>query len=172
MAMRNSQQKVLKIFCKLFIESNIVLNKTSMILRSNQNSSGINNLSLDRTNSSTYTPEGKNLQQTKVFMAQGQLNIPGPIKKPNKNSSVTAAQLAESAAVSAFEKFKPNTPLTTDTNFAPKISSTDIYSKHSAVATDFDSNVSSGLPTNKLKYETTNLPKYLSVDAEEKTRTR
>lgn len=56
---------------------------------------------------------------------------------------MTASQLAEAAAASAFEPFAPDTPLntssTSDPIFAPKISSTDLYSTSTSPTAHFES---------------------------------
>lgn len=81
--------------------------------------------------------------QTTVHTTQGQPNLPDPFKVQHLQPEVTPGQLAEAAAASAFEPFAPDTPLNTSSNndpiFAPKISSTDLYSTSTSPTAHFES---------------------------------
>ncbi|CAF2781834.1 unnamed protein product [Rotaria sp. Silwood2] len=113
---------------------------------------------------STSTKDGKNSHETKVHTTQGELNITDRFKTFISQSDITSAQLAKAAAVSAFEQVAPNTPLTsstrtTEASFAPKISSTNTYSKSSSIAADLHSSISLPSQNTKIKYETINQSK-------------
>jgi hypothetical protein len=79
----------------------------------------------------TSSDDAKTIHETTVYTTQGQLNFADPSKTHILKPEATPAQLAEAAAASAFEPFSPATS-PTDTVFAPKISSTDIYSSASS----------------------------------------
>ncbi|CAF3037651.1 unnamed protein product [Rotaria sp. Silwood2] len=103
----------------------------------------------------TSTKGGPTVHETIVHTKQGELNIADSLRTHVLQSETTTAQLAEAAATSAFE---PNTPLTTDTVFAPKISSTDLYSSASSPTAQFQSSIPSITPDTTV-YETTNKSK-------------
>ncbi|CAF3502685.1 unnamed protein product [Rotaria sp. Silwood1] len=108
------------------------------------------------------TEGGQTVHETTVHTKQGELNIADPLRTHVLQPEVTPAQLAEAAAASAFEPFAPNTPLTssstTDTVFAPKISSTELYSNASSPTAQFTSSIPPVTPDTTI-YETTNQSK-------------
>ncbi|CAF0812536.1 unnamed protein product [Adineta steineri] len=100
--------------------------------------------------------DGKTAHETLVHATQGELNIADPFTTHTLHGEATPGQLAEAAAASAFETFAPDTPMTSaptsDTVFAPKISSTDVYSSASSPTGQFENAVSSS--TSHHDYET------------------
>ncbi|CAF1176705.1 unnamed protein product [Rotaria sordida] len=106
----------------------------------------------------TSTEGGKTIHETTVHKKQGELNIADPLRTHILQPESTSAELAEAAAASAFEPFAPNTPLTTpsttDTVFAPKISSTDVHSSTSSPTAQFESSIPPINPDQTV-YETT-----------------
>ncbi|CAF3733801.1 unnamed protein product [Rotaria socialis] len=119
-------------------------------------------LTHDNSITSIATPlkHNKNLSETEVYTTPSELNTTNPLKKTHSSQSkLISVKLAEAAATSAFKQYAPSTPLTlstTETVFAPKISSTETYSKSSSLSTDFDSSISLSSATKKIKYETKN----------------
>ncbi|CAF0818358.1 unnamed protein product [Adineta ricciae] len=109
----------------------------------------------------TFVPaakvDGQTIHETTVHTTQGELNIADPFKTHVLQPEATPAQLAEAAAVSAFEPFAPDTPLTTtspaDTVFAPKISSTELYSATSSPTAHYEKATPSSSTTDTTKYE-------------------
>jgi hypothetical protein len=100
--------------------------------------------------------DDKSMHQTTVHTTQGELNFVDPFKTQILQPEATPAKLAEAAAASAFELFPPHTPLTTppptDTVFAPKISSTDLYSEALSPTGQYQ-NMTPAAVTDTTKYE-------------------
>jgi len=104
--------------------------------------------------------DGKTKHETTVHTTQGELNFADPLTTHTFKGEPTPGQLAEAAAASAFETFTSDTPLTasstTDTIFAPKISSTDVYSTASSPTGQYENAASSSTQdTTKYEYEST-----------------
>lgn len=106
---------------------------------------------------STPHGDGIRMHETTVHTAQGELNFGNPFTTHTLQPEATPGQLAEAAAASAFETFAPDTPLetpiATDTVFAPKISSTDLYSTASSPTGQFE-NATGASTIDSIKYET------------------
>lgn len=146
---------------------NITVNtrlKSSGKVWSTQNPDGVHIAPLGRDKSTTFVPKsGENVLQnheTTVYSTHGELNIADPFKTHTLQPEVTLAKLAEAAAASAFETFAPDTPSTpapgTEAVFAPKISSSDVYSNTSSPTAHFEATVSSSSSSSSkgpLKYE-------------------
>ncbi|UJR14771.1 hypothetical protein I4U23_001759 [Adineta vaga] len=106
---------------------------------------------------STLHGNGQNAHETTVHTFQGELNFADPFLTHTLQPEITSARLAEAEAASAFETFAPDTPLVTstahDTVFAPKISSTDLYSTALSPTGQFE-NATAPSSTDPTKYET------------------
>jgi hypothetical protein len=133
-----------------------------------QNSGSVHVTSLGAADSTTFVASSSKdhnaIHETTVHTVhttQGELNIADPFTTHISHGEPTPAELAGAAAASAFETFAPNTPLTTssttDTLFAPKISSAEVYSTASSPTGQFENFVSSAQDTTK--YESTNQSK-------------
>lgn len=132
------------------------------LLRSVQNPGSVHVAPLGAA-ATTFVPtaqvDGQTTHETTVHTTQGELNIADPFKTHVLQPEVTPAQLAEAAAASAFEPFAPDTPLTTpsppvDTVFAPKISSTELYSAASSPTAHYENVTPSSTTTDTTQYET------------------
>jgi len=131
-----------------------------------QNPGGVHVAPLGRVSATTFVPkateEGQAPHETTVYSAQGGINIADPFKTHTLQPEATPAKLAEAAAASAFQPFTPDTssaPVTGEAVFAPKISSSDVYSSTSSPTAHFDSVVPSQPQQDTKKYEATNKPK-------------
>lgn len=106
--------------------------------------------------------DGKLIHDTTVYTTQGELNLADPFTSHVLQGEPTPGQLAEAAAASAFETFAPDTPLATpsatDTVFAPKISSTDVYSTTTSPTGQFENGTAS-TTHDTTQYETSNKSK-------------
>jgi hypothetical protein len=102
--------------------------------------------------------DGKTKHETTVHTTQGELNFADPLTTHTFKGEPTPGQLAEAAAASAFGTFTSDTPLTasstTDTIFAPKISSTDVYSTASSPTGQYE-NAASSSTQDTTQYEST-----------------
>jgi len=126
-----------------------------------QNLGSVHVAPLGRVAATTFTPtpteNDQKVHEATVYTTQGEVNVANPFKTRPLQPEVTPGQLAEAAAASAFEPFAPDTPLAStpaaEAVFAPKISSSDVYSTASSPTAHFDTVVP---PTNQeaVKYET------------------
>jgi hypothetical protein len=102
----------------------------------------------------TPLADGQTVHETTVYKTQGQLNFADPLKTHTLQHEHTPGQSAEAAAASAFELFPPDTHFITDSMFAQKISSTDLYSSTSSENSEFQN-----FPPSEKKSSNTNTNK-------------
>lgn len=118
---------------------------------------------LGRVQATTFTasaePSSAAVRETTVYTTQGELNIADPFTTHTLKPDATPQQAAEAAAASAFETFASPVAPPAETVFAPKISSTEVYSTTMSPTANFDSPVSTPAASestsqNTIKYET------------------
>jgi len=131
-----------------------------------QNLDDVHVAPLGRVKATTFVPKstegGPAAHETTVYTTQGELNIADPFKTHTLQHESTPVELAEAAAVSAFDTFAPDDPLTSSTNetvFSPKISSAEVYSTTSSPTSEFDSGVPTSSHHDTSKYETSHKSK-------------
>ncbi|CAF0921471.1 unnamed protein product [Adineta steineri] len=119
---------------------------------------------LNRVNSTQFVPKtdknGGKPHETTVYTTQGELNIADPSTTHKLQPEVTPAQLAEAAAASAFETDAPaKSAPTPEAVFAPKISSSEVYSSPSSPTANFEGAKPSSTQSESVKYEASNRPR-------------
>jgi len=128
----------------------------NIFFRSNQSPGAVHVAPL-ATASITFVPkphgDGTIAHETIVHATKGQLNVADPLTTHILHAEPTPGELAQAAATSAFDTFAPDSPLTSDSVFSPKVYTTD----HSPTS-QFDTVASSSIHDTR-KYERSNQSK-------------
>jgi hypothetical protein len=126
-----------------------------------KNPDGVHVAPLAETKSAQFvsksTEGAKAAHEATVYSTKGGLNIADPFKTRTLKPDASPGKSAEAAAASAFEPFAPSTSKasspTAEGTFAPKISSTDVYSTTSSPTAHFDTATSKSSQQETVKYE-------------------